>query len=197
MSNKKKTKHNPAEWAIFLVDDGLDYWEEWGQRGSDGEDGMQHWNTDDRLVMMKDDQDFRTKLVTPAFLQDPMGRRQLYKVYRAHAGDLNAWSWGSLPGKRLDEGVISRLVQGRYAEKELDHLEGDGEGMDFKKIAIIAIAAIAILAVVYFVVLPRFKSSKAPTIPTENKTQQQITTENTTGRWIIGPDNKWTWVANP
>jgi len=194
---KRSAKVHPAEWALFLVDDGLQYWHEWGEKKSTGEDGCMVWTVGDgRLVIIPENQDFRTELCGLPVYRDPFRMSvEVFRVYRAHVGDTHAWSWSSLPGKRLDEGIISRLVQGRYAEKEMDHLGDEASGMDMRKILLIGAAAVVLLAGFYFVVLPRLSSDKPAVVPVENNTEVIPDGTSDHGHWEETTPGHWDWIV--
>jgi hypothetical protein len=197
---KKANRHND-EWALFLIDDDSEYWLEWGQKkkAEAGEDGLNTYLTDHgRTIMVAPDTDFRSEVCRNPSWRDPFGNsHEIFRVYRAHVHDLNAWSWGSMPGKRLDEAVISRLVNGNYAAQELDHLKAEDAGMDMKKIIVIGVIALAAVALAYFVVLPMFKGDKKVPVVTDNTTTQ--VTENVTqpaGHWVENDKHQYVWVLD-
>jgi hypothetical protein len=194
--DKKRGMH-PNEWAIFVVDDPSGFWTEWGRKGKPGEDGICAWELPSHpSLIVPEDLDFRTEACRNSFplaLLSP--GVEVFRVYRAHVGDMHAWSWGSLPGKRLDESVISHFVNGRYAEKELAHLEQDGQPMDMKKVILIGGALLVVAGAFYFFVMPMLKSKKA-VVPIDNTTAIVTSAPvSSSGHWVFGSDNKAVWVV--
>jgi hypothetical protein len=195
--DKKRGMH-PNDWALFLVDDDLNHWMEWGHKGKTGEDGICHWELPSHpSLIVPSDLEFRTEICKTAFWSNPFDNsRETFRVYRAHVGDMQAWSWGSMPGKRLDESVISHFVNGRYAEKELAHLEQDGQPMDMKKMILIGGALLVVAGAFYFFVMPMLKTKKA--VVTDNKTAVVTPApaqSSSSGYWAFTSDNRAVWVV--
>jgi hypothetical protein len=193
--DKKRGMH-PDEWALFLLDDNLNHWMEWGKKGKPGEDGIVAWQLPSHpSLIVPEDLDFRTEICKCNFWSNPFDNsREIFRVYRAHVGDMQAWSWGSLPGKRLDESVISHFVNGRYADRELEHLEQEGKPMDMKMILLIVGAVVIVGAAFYFVVLPRLKTSK-PAVTDNTAAVVTPAPVSTTGHWAFTSDNRAIWVV--
>jgi len=183
-----KDQH-PDNACLFLIDDGQQYWVDWGTIEATAEEGHSRYKWDNHEIIVPDGLDFRNEICELGFPRSLLGTKpEIFKIYRVHQGDLQAWSWGSLPGRRLDEAVISRLMQGGHVAQGLDHLQGEGgKALDVKIIFLILVAVVVIGFVGYKFVLPKLHLTKTA-----------VTTENTTatqkGYWAQTSDNRTIWV---
>jgi hypothetical protein len=185
---RNKDQH-PSNSCLFLVDDGQQYWMDWGEIEAKSEEGHSRYKWQGHEIVVPEGLDFRNEICTLGFPRSLFGLHpEIFKIYRLHEGDLQAWSWGSLPGKRLDEAVISRLMQGGHVAQGLDHLQGEGgKSIDPKMILLILAAVVVIGFVGYKFVLPKLHLSKTA-VATENTTAAQK------GYWAQTSDNRMIWV---
>jgi hypothetical protein len=184
---------HPNQWAIFLMDDGLQYWSEWGELQGNHEDGHDRYKVEGCQMTVPKDTDFRTEICRLPWYWDPFGTMvETFRVYRGHKGDVNAWSWGSLPGKRLDESVISRIMNGGFVAQELELLEAESKPMDVKVILLIVGAVIVVAAGFYFLVLPRLSGGKAPVVDNQTAVVEPKQT-SVEGHWQLN-NNEWVWI---